>query len=101
MKQVSKVCRSLLNVSVNFQVQSLAASITNRAAIACAKKLKENKLDARICNVVHDQLTVVTSLHDKDESSRILEECMTNTYKISIELPAPPSWGINFAESKG
>lgn len=100
MKEVSKRCRSLLNVSVNFQVQSLAASITNRAAVACAKELRKLNLNARICSVLHDQITVVSSLEHKDKASEILESSMSNTYKISLPLTAPPSWGTNWAESK-
>jgi DNA polymerase I-like protein with 3'-5' exonuclease and polymerase domains len=99
-KQVSKKCKNYLNNAANVQIQGLASSITNRAAIKTAKALKECGLQAYLCNVVHDQLTVHCPDTELEEVCKILEYCMETAYEISVPLTAPPSWGKNWAESK-
>lgn len=101
MKSLAGVCKNLLNNSVNHQVQGLAASITNRAAIKCAKALQEAGLQAHICNVVHDQITVHCPDSELERVCNILQHSMETTYPISVPLTAPPSWGKNWGESKG
>lgn len=99
-KQAAGICKNLLNNSVNHQVQGLAASITNRAAIKCAKALRAKGLKAAICNVIHDQITVHCPDNELEQVCSILQHSMETAYSISVPLTAPPSWGKNFAESK-
>lgn len=101
MKELAGQCKNALNNFYNHQIQGLAASITNRAAIKTAKKLKEAGLSAYICNVTHDQITVHCHEKDLEIVAPLLTEAMETAYPISVPLTAPPSWGINFAESKG
>jgi DNA polymerase I-like protein with 3'-5' exonuclease and polymerase domains len=100
-KKIAGICKNFLNNSVNHQVQGLAASITNRAAIKTALQLKQAKLQAHICNVIHDQITVHCPDHELPQVMEILQFCMETAYPISVPLTAPPSHGKNFAESKG
>lgn len=99
-KARSKVVKNYLNNAANVQIQGLAASITNRSAIATSRALKKEGLEAYICNVIHDQITVHSPDSELEKVMKILENCMENTYKISVPLTAPPSHGKNWAESK-
>lgn len=100
MKEIASICKNELNNAANVQIQGLASSITNRAAIKTAKALKAAGLRARLCNVIHDQLTVLTPDEELERTCEILQHSMETAYKISVPLTAPPSWGDNFAESK-
>lgn len=100
MKEIAGICKNQLNNAANVQVQGLASSITNRAAIKTAKALKAAGLKARLCNVIHDQLTVLTPDSELEKACEILQHCMETAYEITVKLTAPPSWGKNFAESK-
>jgi DNA polymerase-1 len=100
MEEISGICKKELNNAANVQVQGLASSITNRAAIKTAKALKAAGLKARLCNVIHDQLTVLAPDSELERACEILQHSMETAYQISVPLTAPPSWGKNFAESK-
>lgn len=100
MKEIAGICKNELNNAANVQVQGLASSITNRAAIKTARALKAAGLKARLCNVIHDQLTVLAPDAELEQACQILQNSMETAYKISVPLTAPPSWGKNFAESK-
>jgi DNA polymerase I-like protein with 3'-5' exonuclease and polymerase domains len=99
-KSLSKVAKNYLNNSANIQIQGLAASITNRAAIKTAEELKAAGLQGYICNVIHDQITVHCPDTELERCMAILGHCMETAYPISVALPAPPSHGKNFLESK-
>lgn len=96
MKKKRIIVKNALNNAKNFQIQSLGASITNRACIAIAKKLPQS---AYICAQIHDQIVVRCKEEDADIVKNIVQQCMENTYKISIPLKAPAEIGDNLAES--
>lgn len=100
MKEISGICKNELNSACNGQIQGLAASITNRAAIKTARMLAEVKMEAYICCVTHDQITVRCPDSELERSCQVLQHAMETAYTISVPLTAPPSWGKNMAESK-
>lgn len=100
LKNISGICKNLVNNAANVQIQGLAASITNRAAIKTAKALKAANLQAYICAVTHDQITVLATDEHLAEASKIIQESMETAYPISVFLNAPPGSGKNLAESK-
>lgn len=100
MKIVASRVKNDLNNALNHQIQGLAASITNRAAVKTSKALKAAGLQARLCNVLHDQITVHCPDEELQETMEILQHCMETAYPISVPLTAPPSHGKNWAESK-
>ena len=99
-KAISGICKNLLNNAANVQIQGLAASITNRAAIKAANSFKAAGLQSRICNVIHDQITVLAPNAELELTCKLLQDAMETAYPISVKLTAPPSTGINWAESK-
>lgn len=99
MKYLRKQMRNYLNNSKNFQIQSLAASIVNRSAIAISKELARQGIDGYICVNVHDQLIIRIRSEHAERWKNIMQYIMENTYKISIPLQAPAAVGDNFYET--
>ena len=96
MKLTSKEMRNYLNNGKNFQIQSLAASITNRACIAIARELKRKGVKGHIVAQVHDQIIVKVPKDVADMWRKSIQFIMENTYKISIPLKAPAEIAKDF-----
>jgi len=99
MKEIRGRLKNYMNNARNFQIQSLSASIVNRAAIAIQTYIDENGLDAYICANVHDQLILRSNESQVEVLKHKLKEVMENTYKLSIDLHAPPAIGNNFFDA--
>jgi DNA polymerase I-like protein with 3'-5' exonuclease and polymerase domains len=99
MKYLRRQMKNYLNNAKNFQIQSLAASITNRACIAIARELKRKGIDGYICCQIHDQIVVRVPRERADEWRNIVQFLMENTYKISLKLEAPAEIGYNLYEA--
>lgn len=87
-----------LNNSKNFQIQSLAASIMNRSAIAIHKEFNDKGLDAYIELQIHDEFVVNCKDELADEVSKIVKHHMENTVHIATGLVAEPNIADNFSE---
>lgn len=87
-----------LNNSKNFQIQSLAASIMNRSAIAIHKDFKEKGLDAYIMLQIHDEFVVNCKEEIAEEVAKIVKYHMENTVQIPTGLVAEPNIAENFAD---
>lgn len=87
-----------LNNAKNFQIQSLAASIMNRSAIAIHKEFRERNLDAYIMMQIHDEFVINASADIAEEASRIVKHHMENTVSIATGLVAEPNITDDFAE---
>lgn len=94
-----KKMKNFLNNAKNFQIQSLAASITNRACIAIARELKRQRSTGYICAQVHDQIVVRVPESEAHKWQKIVQYLMENTYKISLPLKAPAEIGKNLQEA--
>jgi DNA polymerase I-like protein with 3'-5' exonuclease and polymerase domains len=101
MKEIRKELKNYLNNAKNFQIQSLSASIVNRAAIKLSKEFIKFNLSAYICLQIHDELLVRCKEDELSLVSKLMEEIMENNYKLSVPLVAKPSYGINYMEAKG
>lgn len=86
-----------LNNSKNFQIQSLAASIMNRAAIGIHKEFKEKELDAYIELQIHDEFVINSKTEIAEEASKIVKYHMENTVQIPTGLIAEPNITDTFA----
>lgn len=87
-----------LNNAKNFQIQSLAASIMNRSAIAIHKEFKEKGLDAYIMLQIHDEFVVNCKAEIADEVAAIVKCHMENTVQIPTGLVAEPNVADNFGD---
>jgi DNA polymerase-1 len=87
-----------LNQSKNFQIQSLAASIMNRSAIAIHKEFRHKNLDAHIELQIHDELVVNCKDDIAEEVAKIVRHHMETTYTIPTGLVAEPNIADSFGE---
>lgn len=87
-----------LNSAYNHQIQSLAASIVNRAAVSINRKFKENNIDGWVCAQIHDQLIMDVNESDVQRAKDIVQYEMENTTKLSVPLTAPPAVALNWLE---
>lgn len=99
-KEDRKVFINLLNNAINFQVQGMAASVMNRAAIKLVRELAAKGLEAYVVGQLHDQLVLECGVNDSHQVSQILQDVMENTIRISVPLKAVPITGNNLQECK-
>lgn len=89
-----------LNNTLNFQIQSLAASIVNRAALCINRKFKQENIDGLVVAQIHDQLICNVNERDKERACSIIQDCMENTTKLTgVELIAVPEIGTNWRDT--
>jgi len=91
--------KNCLNNAKNFQIQSLSASIVNRAAIAINRYLKSNNIDGLVIAQIHDQLIVKVPSSQASQVAPIVRQLMEGAFKLSIPLVAPAEIGTNFADA--
>lgn len=99
--------RTILNLAINHKIQSTAASIINRGAIAVYAKLKELRaIDPAWRNVklvlqVHDELVLEGPLHLADQMVILLKDSMENAAHLpGVNLVAEPKIALNLADLK-
>jgi DNA polymerase I-like protein with 3'-5' exonuclease and polymerase domains len=91
--------RNGLNNCLNFQLQSLAAAVVNRAALVINRKAKELGIDAIVQAQVHDQLIINVDEKDAEMFAPYVQEIMENTTKLpGVTLKAPPEIADNWKE---
>ena len=100
--QVLKVYRDYrngLNNCLNFQLQSLAAAVVNRAAVQINRKAKELNIDAIVQAQVHDQLIINVDEKDAEMFAPHVQRIMENTTKLpGVTLKAPPEISDNWRD---
>ncbi len=99
--------RTLLNLGMNHRVQSSAATIMNRAAIAChamiarAAHLDPAWLEVKIVLQVHDELILEAPEHLGELAGLLLKNAMETTTTLpGVSLEAKPKIAKNLAELK-
>lgn len=98
LKSVRKEYNNLLNNALNFPIQSAAASLVNRAAIAMSKQFLAERLDAWVSLQVHDQLVISSSSACINRVKEIVQDCMENTNKLAMPLVAKPEIAYNLKD---
>ena len=91
--------RNGLNNCLNFQLQSLAAAVVNRAALAINRKAEELGIDAKVQAQVHDQLIINVDEKDAEIFAPHVQRIMESTTKLpGVTLKAPPEIADNWKE---
>lgn len=91
--------RNQLNNCLNFQIQSMAASIVNRAALHINRKAKELGINALVVAQIHDQLVIEVEAEKAEEFAPIVQYIMENTTPLDdVELIAEPEIADNMYE---
>lgn len=98
LKLVRKEYNNLLNNALNFPIQSAAASLVNRAAIAMSKEFLAEGLDAWVSLQIHDQLVISCNKNCIDRVKEIVQDCMENTNRLAMPLVAKPEIAYNLKD---
>lgn len=86
--------------AMNAPIQGTAADIIKIAMVKVYKRLRAEKLNARLILQVHDELIIESSEEDKQKAEKILSEEMKNAAVLSVELTAEVSSGKSWYEAK-
>jgi len=88
-----------LNNVLNFQIQSLAASIVNRAALQISRRFRQEGIDGVVIAQIHDQLVCSVKKEDVERAVPIVQDCMENTTPLDgVKLIAEPAVAKNMKE---
>lgn len=90
--------KNSVNNAKNVQIQSLGASIINKACVAISREFEKRDIDAWICAQIHDQAIFNVPDDKVEECKELIKTLMENTTKISIDLKAPPSVSLNWRD---
>ena len=91
--------RNALNNCLNFQIQSYAASVVNRAAVQINRKFKQENIQGQVIAQIHDQLICQVKEEYVKRACEIVQDCMENTTKLDgVALIAEPEVTINFRD---
>ena len=91
--------RNGLNNCLNYQLQSLAAAVVNRAAVQINRKLKELKIDGRVQAQIQDQLIINVPKEEAEFVAPIIQKIMEVTTQLDgVTLKAPPEISKNFRD---
>lgn len=95
-----KTYQNELNNAINFQIQGLAASIMNLAAIQIVEKIKINGYKSRLVGQLHDELIFDVPLAEQTVIGPLVKHIMENVVKLSVPLVVEPQFGTTYAECK-
>jgi len=70
--------------AINFLVQSVSSDINLLAAVDCNRKIKEEKLDAKLIMLVHDSIVAEVREDHVERFCEILKECTQRDRGVSI-----------------
>lgn len=87
--------------AMNAPIQGTAADIIKIAMIRVWRKLKEEKLDARLILQVHDELIVEASEECAKRAAELLSQEMESAVKLSVPLTADVNIGRSWYDAKG
>jgi DNA polymerase I-like protein with 3'-5' exonuclease and polymerase domains len=100
MKQVRRELKNYINNASNFQIQSLAGSIVNRAAIAIMREFAAKGLKASVCMNVHDELVCEAPQAEIEQVCEIMQRNMQNIFPLSLQLKAEPQVATKYGDTK-
>ena len=86
--------------AMNAPIQGAAADIIKIAMVRVYRRLKEEKLNAKLILQVHDELIVEASEKDAEKAAKVLEEEMKKAVTLDIPIPADVSMGRSWYEAK-
>ena len=83
-------------VARNSPIQGSAADIIKIAMVNVARKLKEERVDARLILQVHDELLIESSKADSKRAMDILCSEMENVASLRVHLTVDTDMGENW-----
>lgn len=91
--------KNALNNCLNFQIQSLAASVVNRAALAINREFRQRGWEGQVIAQIHDQLIIKVKEELAHEAAQVVKHIMETTTELpGVTLKAPPEIAKNFRD---
>ena len=87
-------------VAMNAPIQGTAADIIKMAMVRVYKRLKQEKLKARLILQVHDELIVEAPLNEKEQVKLLLKEEMENACRLNVPLVVDMNTGKSWYDTK-
>ena len=87
-------------VALNMPIQGAAADIIKLAMVKVFRRLKEEKLQARLIMQVHDELIVECPAGEAEQVRDLLTQEMEGVYALGVPLTAEAHSGGNWLEAK-
>ena len=87
-------------VAMNTPIQGTAADIMKIAMKNVLKRLKEEKLEAKIVLQVHDEMMLEVPIEEKEKVQNIMKECMQSAIELKVPLIAEFSEANNWYDCK-
>lgn len=95
-----KIYINQLNNAINFQIQGLAASVVNRAAIAIANKLKTEQLKSYVTLQIHDEIVLNVPEAEIAIVGPMVKQIMQEIVTLAVPLRTEPQFGFTFKDCK-
>lgn len=86
--------------AMNAPIQGAAADIIKVAMVKVYRRLKEEKLSAKLILQVHDELIVEADQKHADRAALVLSEEMNNAVSLAVPIPADVSRGQSWYDAK-
>ena len=86
-------------VALNMPIQGTAADVIKLAMVNVFRRLREEKLEARLILQVHDELIVECPESEAETVCKLLAEEMENAVHLSVPLTAEAHIGHSWAEA--
>ena len=86
-------------VALNMPVQGTAADVIKLAMVNVYRRLKDERLKARLILQVHDELIVECPQAEAEQVRQLLEQEMENAVQYSVPLIAEAHIGHSWAEA--
>lgn len=86
--------------AINAPIQGTAADLVKLAMIKVVRRLKNEKLQARLLLQVHDELLLEVPPHELDKVKALVKTEMENVYKLDVPLEVEVRAGNNWLELK-
>ncbi|NLA54599.1 MAG: DNA polymerase I, partial [Clostridiales bacterium] len=87
-------------IALNTPIQGTAADIIKAAMVEGHKRLKEEKLSAKLILTVHDELLIEALTEQKDQVVSLLHDCMENVIKLKVPLVSDINTGPSWYDTK-
>ena len=88
-------------IAMNTPVQGTAADLIKIAMINVYRRLKAEKIDAKLILQVHDELILESSAADAQRAAEILREEMQSVYDMKVPLAVDVNTGFSWYDAKG
>lgn len=87
--------------AMNAPIQGAAADIIKIAMVRVYKRLKEEKLEAKLILQVHDELIIESSEAHAERAAVILKEEMENCVELAVPMTVEVNSGRSWYDAKG